>query len=185
MRLAALLLVAALGGGCAQIQLTAPMPDLSNVPKVREAVGAPVALGEFTLAPGKPAEMDAGINLRSNTVSSPIQGSFAQYLKEMLAADLKAAGLLAPASDRVIKGSLTENRLEAPVGQGSGSIAARFVVLRAAQPVYDRELRVSGTWDSPFAGYVAIPGAIGEYTALHRKLITQLLDDPAFRAALK
>ena len=53
---------------------------------------------------GCAAARDAGLDIRSNTVRSPVEGSFAKYLKQTLSVELAAVGLLDPASDRVIHG---------------------------------------------------------------------------------
>ncbi|HSW05047.1 hypothetical protein [Aquabacterium sp.] len=179
--LAALLLLMT---GCANVQLGAPVASVDNIQKVKGAVAQPVAVGGFALAAGKPAEMDARLGIRAVTLVSPYQNSFAQYLKETLVTELKAAGLLDTASTLVIEGTLVESQVDAAMSQGSGSLAAKFVVLRAGAKVYEREHRASATWESSFVGAVAIPAAINEYSALYRQLVARLLDDPAFKAAL-
>ena len=180
----ALLGVMAAATGCAQIQLGAPVPSTDNAQKAKAALAAPVALGEFSLEAGKPAALDTGLNIRSNNVSSPVEGSFAKYLKQTLSVELAAVGLLDPASDRVIHGRLTDSQVDAAMSRGTGSLAARFMVKRAGATVYDKEHRVAADWESSFMGPVAIPAAIGEYTALYRKLVAALLADTAFREAL-
>lgn len=171
--------------GCAQIKLGAPVASVENLQKAKAAGMAPAAVSEFGLAVGKPKSMDEGLSVRGNTVSSPFQNSFAQYLKETLAAELKAAGLLDPASKVVIQGSLTDSQVDAPADKGTASLAARFVVAKAGQTVYDKELKASASWPSSFVGAVAIPTAINQYSALYRQLVAQLLDDPAFKAAVQ
>ena len=180
-----LLLASAALTGCAQIKLGTPMASVDNIQKAKAGGMVPVALGDFSAPTGKDAALDAGINVRSNTVSSPVQGSFAQYLKENLSVELRAAGLLDPASKTVITGMLTDSQIDAAASQGRGSLGARFTVVRAGRQLYDRELRVQAVWESSFVGAVAIPAAVNEYSSLYRKLIGQLLDDPAFRAAVK
>ena len=171
--------------GCAQIQLGAPVASIDNAQKAKAALAAPVALGEFTLEAGKPAALDTSLNVRSNNVSSPVEGSFAKYLKQTLSVELAAAGLLDPKSDRVIQGRLTDSQLDAALsGRGTGSLAARFMVQRAGATVYDKEHRVAADWETSFIGAVGIPAAINEYSALYRKLVASLLADTAFRDAL-
>jgi hypothetical protein len=182
--LAPLLVAAALLTGCAQIKLGAPVPNIDNIQKAKSSGMAPVAVGEFALAAGKPAGLDKGVSVRSNTVSSPFDESFAKYLKETLSAELKAAGLLDPASPVAIIGELTDSQIDAAIGTGQGSLAARFKVNRAGQTTFDKEFRVASSWDSSFVGGVAIPRAVNEYSALYRQLVGKLLDDPQFRAAV-
>jgi hypothetical protein len=173
----------ALMAGCAQMRLGAPIASVPNIQKAREAGIAPVALGNFVLAPGKPAGMDSRVVARTNTVYSGFDSSFAKYLRENLAVELAAAGLLEPASRIVIDAQLTDSQLEAATGRGSATVAARFVVKREGATVYDRELRTRAEWNSEFIGVVGIPAAINEYSLLYRKLVSALLDDADFRKA--
>lgn len=171
--------------GCAQMQLGAPVASMENVQRARAGLSTPVTVGNFVPAKELDPQSDTSFNLRSNTLTAPTDGSFAKYLKETLVAELSAAGLLNATSPIVIQGELTLSRLEAPIGTGSGELAARFQVLNGGKIVYERELKASRTWSSPFLGAAAIPAAVNEYTSLHRALVAKLLDDPDFRAAIK
>lgn len=178
-------LAAALLAGCASIQLGAPTASLETVQRARAAGLPAMAVGEFALAPGKPTALDASFSLRTNTVFSPYGRSFAHYLKETLAAELKAAGLLDPAAAAEIRGWLTESQVDGSMGTGLGRVCARFAVLRGGQQLYDKEFSAENQWESPYLGVVAIPLAINHYTVLHRQLVGQLLADPDFVAALR
>jgi hypothetical protein len=68
------------------------------------------------------------VSVRSNTVSSPVRGSFAQYLKENRAVELRAAGLPDPASKTVAAGMLTDSQIDAASSRGQGSLGARCTV---------------------------------------------------------
>jgi hypothetical protein len=59
------------------------------------------------------------------------------------------------------------------------------VVIREGREVYRKALRVEERWVSSFYGAVAIPMALNQYTGLYRKLVTRLLEDPEFVAAIK
>lgn len=180
---AAVVLASAALTGCAQLHLGAPVASVDNIGKAKSIGAAPVALGEFK--PGAAVKDDAGISMRSNTILSPVQNSFAQYLKENLTVELRAAGLLDPASKTVVSGELTESKVDSASSKGTGSLAARFVVTRGGATVFDKQLRVESSWESSFVGAVAIPAAMNNYGALYRQLITKLLDDADFRKALK
>lgn len=182
-RLAALLLSAALGG-CAIAPLGPPGPSMENIAAARAAGIPPLALGTFRLAPGGDPSMDQKISIRTNVLHSPVDNSFAAYLKAALAADLRAAGLLDPASATVLSGELTESRIDVPSGQASASLAARFRVARGSVALYDRELRVADTWTAGFVGAEAVPMAVNHYEVLYRKLTKKLLEDREFRAAV-
>ena len=170
--------------GCAT-QLGAPVASADNTTKARATGMGPVQVGEFALAPGKDKSLDASISVRASSASAPTGGSFSQYLRETLIVELKSAGLLNPGSPAVITGLLTESQVDPAIREGSAKLGARFVVTRAGATVYDRELTVSSKWESSFIGAVAIPAAINEYTALYRKLVGVLLDDPKFQEATR
>lgn len=169
--------------GCA-MPMAAPQATIQNTAKLRTAPLAPASLGSFTLAAGQPADMDKGVSLRGSQVQSTYNGSLAQYLKETLRVELDAAGLLDPASQTVISGTLTESDADAAIGTGTAKLGARFVVTQGQAVKYDRTLHADARWESSFVGAVAIPMAAGEYQGLYRKLTGQLFDDPAFREAL-
>lgn len=182
----ALLAADSLLAGCAEMPMNPPKPTIENAAKLRggnPAIGS-VEVGKFTLDTAQSASLDKGVSIRSNMVRSPVEGSFAQYLRETLRVELQSAGLLDAGSDAVITGTLLDSTVEAPVGMGKAALAARFVVTRAGSVRYDRALRTEASWDSPFIGVSAIPQAAGQYEALYRKLVGTLLDDPAFRAAV-
>ncbi|MDW3682491.1 hypothetical protein RA280_12205 [Cupriavidus sp. CV2] len=89
-----------------------------------------------------------------------------------------------PGADAVVTGVLSDSKVDAPIGLGTASLGARFVVTRAGNVRYDKQLDVNATWDSPFIGASAIPQAAGQYEALYRKLVGVLLVDPAYQSAL-
>ena len=182
--LAAVLVGAAALTGCARIPLGAPVASAGNILKAQGTGMAPANVGTFGVAVGKDPAIDKVLVVRSNKVLSPFDESFAKYLGETLRTELKAAGLLDPASATSLEGSLTDNVLDGPIGRGTGRLGARFVVRRAGKTLYDKQHQVDANWDSPFIGAVAIPTAINEYSALHRKLVGSLLDDPVFRQAV-
>jgi hypothetical protein len=180
----ALALVALLLGGCASVKMPAATANVETVEKLRAARIAPTAVGTFALAPGKNADLDRTVGgLRGSSLSAA-SGSFAQQLKDELVAGLKAAGLYDEKSPFVIEGQLTDSKVDAAIGTGTGRLAARFTVARGGQRVFDKELAVEAQWESSFVGAIALPAAINQYGALYKALVAKLVDDPAFRTAL-
>lgn len=171
--------------GCAMAPLGAPVPSMDNIGKLRAAALPPVAVGAFSLAAGRPAAMDQKITIRTNVLYSPYRSSFAAYLKESLATDLRAAGALDPAASTVVSGELTDSRIEVPSGPAFATVAARFVVTRGGRQLYARELRARSDWNAGFIGAEAVPMALNHYTLLYRQLTSRLIDDPEFQAAVK
>lgn len=176
-----MLVLSLLAGGCAQMQLGAPVASLENIQRTRVVPLQPLALGRF----GPPSEQERARlehSLRGSSIVAP-QGSFASYLRQTLETELAAAGLLDPASTTTVEATLLVSRVDAAVGEGRGALAARFVLIRDGHTHYDRELKVEGRWPSSFVGVEAIPAALNGYALLHRELVGQLLADPDFRRA--
>jgi hypothetical protein len=169
--------------GCAQIPLGDPAPSFENIQKARSSRTAPVAVGQFKLAPGADPDIDKGVSVRSNAVFSPVDGSFSQYLRQTLITDLQASGLYDAASPASLSGFLTGSTLDVPMDTGKASLSARFVLVRSGKTVYDKALRADASWPSTFIGVEAIPAGINQYSSLYHKLVGQLLDDPDYQAA--
>lgn len=169
--------------GCAQIPLSTPSAKADVVEKARASQLAPVNLGSFKADPKLGADKDKGINVRSNTVSSPFDGSFAQYLRETLMVDLKASGLYDANSPIILSGFLTESLLDVGIDTGQSNLGARFVLTNGNKTLYDKELKASANWPSSFVGAIAIPQGINQYSDLYQKLVGQLFEDPDYRKA--
>ncbi|QBI05127.1 hypothetical protein EYF70_18115 [Pseudoduganella albidiflava] len=172
--------------GCASVKMGQPAASVDNAVKLRDGSGkAPVAVGAFALAAGKPASLDQSVGVRGgNTLASPIDNSFAQYLKETLRVELEAAQLLDPGAQTRITGTLVDSMLDPGMSTGKGRLEARFVVTHADTVKYDRSLAVESEWESSFVGAVAIPAAVQNYQLMYRNLVGQLFDDADFRKAL-
>lgn len=171
--------------GCASIKMSPPKATLATTAALRSAALAPATVGAFKLDPSRSASEDQSISLRgANNVSSPIDGSFAQYLRESVRVELEAAGLYDAASQNVITGTLTQTEADAAIGTGKARLGARFVVTRGGQVRYDDQLTVEDSWESSFMGATAIPMAAAHYEGLYRQLAAKLLNDPKFRSAL-
>lgn len=174
-----------LATGCAQITMGPPKPTVENTQALRSTPLAPAKVGTFTVDAGKPAGMDQRHSLRGgNSVQSPVQDSFAQYLRQSLSVELEAAGLLRPDANAEITGTLLNSEVDAAIGTGTAMLQARFVVTRGGQQRYNKELTERAQWESSFMGAVAIPLAAANYEGLYRKLVGQLVNDPDFRRAL-
>jgi hypothetical protein len=173
--------------GCASVKMGRPVASMDNTIKMRDGgTMVPAAVGAFVLEAGKPAAMDQSVSVRGgNTLVSPIDDSFAQYLQETLRVELEAAQLLSADSSTVITGTLTDSMLDPAVSTGKGRLQARFVVTRAGAVRYDRSLEVNSEWESSFMGAVAVPAAVQNYQLMYRTLVGRLFEDGEFRRALQ
>lgn len=182
-RLALVALLAAVTG-CASVKMTPPAPSAANAEKLRAAKIVPAQLGSFTLAAGKPAAMDTTLSGLRGSSLSPTTDTFSHQLRDEIAAELSAAGLLDPKSKSVIEGQLTDSMIDAAIGTGKGRLAARIQVKRDGQTLFDKELVAEASWESSFMGAVAIPLAMNQYSALYKTLAGKLFDDADFKRAL-
>lgn len=176
--------VVALLFGCTTV-MPPPMASGENSQALRAANLAPANVGTFKLAAGRPPSLDTQLSggLRGSNVAAP-SGSYSQHLKDALKAELQSAGLLDLQSKYVIDGQLTDSKVDAAIGTGTSRLAARFQVRRDSQVLYDKELVAEDSWDSSFAGAIAIPRAIERYGATYRILVGKLLNDSDFRRIL-
>lgn len=170
--------------GCASVKMPTPTPSAANAEKLRAAKLVPSQVGSFKLAAGKPAAMDTSLSGLRGSSLSPTNGSFAGQLRDEIAAELGAAGLLDGKSRFVIEGQLTDSMVDAAMSTGKGRLAARIQVKRDGQTVFDKEIVAEATWESSFVGAIALPAAINQYTALYKTLAGKLFDDADFRRAL-
>lgn len=144
-----------------------------------------MALGEFSLAKGLPASMDKSLGIRADSVTPPAGLTFSGYLKQTLEAELTGAGKLNPSAPVVISAELTQSRVSTTGANSTGALGARFRVTRNSAAAFDKELIVTEEWPSSFFGAEAIPAAMNHYNSFYPKLVTKLLQDPDFRAAVR
>lgn len=178
--LGACLLLAA----CAEAPLPPPQANLDTIQTIRAANLAPMRVGAFTAAPGKPSEMDKSVSVRAGVQPAP-NGSFARYLGDTLATELKAAGRLDEGSSLIVSGVVTETHVDSAMPTAHAWLGARFTLIREGKAVFDKTLKVDASWDSNFVGAVAIPDAFNHYNGLFDKLATALLADPDFQKAAR
>lgn len=186
MRLKLTIMAAAsiLAAGCAT-PLAAHNQTFENVQLLRADDIPKMGLGEFKLAKGLPPNMDKSLSIRADSVTPPQGLTFSQYLRQALEAELTGAGKLNPAAAVVISGDLTRSAISTTGSDSNGTLAARFRVTRNGSPVYEKELEVTESWPSAFFGAEAIPTAMFHYNGFYPKLVTKLLSDQEFRAAVR
>jgi len=169
--------------GCA-IQAANYQPSLDNVDAIKKSVPAPVALGSFSVQAG--ATGASQISLRGSPMASAVGGDYAAYLADALRQELVLANKLDPKSTFEISGTLVKNDIAAGgLATNSGEIEARFVVKRSGVVRYEAVKRAEASWESSFVGAIAIPKAQQQYPLLVQKLLSALLSDPQFLAALR
>lgn len=159
-------------------------PTLETLQALRQPGLPPMRVGEFSLASGKPASMDRKVVIRLSPVTAPGDGSFSHYLRDTLISELKAAGKYDPAANVVIEGRLTQSEVRSNPPNGKALVGADFTVTRGGKEVFSKSYTATSEWESSFMGAIAIPEAMDRYTDMYAKLVTLLVSDKAFQAAV-
>jgi hypothetical protein len=182
-RLFLLLVATVLAAGCA-----APAPlyqsSFDNT-LVLKRVSGKAKVGEFTVPEDQRAAINK-ISLRADSMTSPYNDSYAEYLREALKQELREAGRLDENADLEVNGVLLKNSVDAwDFKVGTARLSARFVVRKGTAVRYDNIVSVDHQWPSSFPAMIAVPTARDNYPLAVQKLIKQLLADPRFTAVLK
>lgn len=184
LRMALAALALGILSGCAQM---APNYNTSveNVQVLRDSGAGKVRVTPFEvkLVSG---QVDESIQLRGASMESPYGGKFSTYLTEALKSELTAARLLDDKASLEIGGVITKN--DVSVGnmvEGYGEIEARVTVKRDGAVRYDKVKYSKITFETGFAGFVAIPAGVRAYPTLVQKFFGDLYADPEFIRALK
>lgn len=165
--------------------LVAPKYSFSpeNVQMIKGNPGEKVKMGLFTLKQG-----DADVNklsFRGSTLVSPYN-TYQDYLRSAIEQELTEANRVSPTAGTEISGFLILNRMDANgLSVGEGELTAEIVVSRDGKSRYDKTHTASITWESAFAGAVALPAAVNQYPVLVQKFVRTLFADPDFITAIK
>jgi len=155
-------------------------PSFDNVQKLKQtpplhAISNP----QVTAESGEDSLM-----VRANPIKSPT-GSIPAHIQDAITEELRKAGLLDPQATRHLQVLVVKNQLNAGMGTGDGTIAARFTLRNGNDVVYDATKDVSHQWNSSFFGFIAIPNATNAYNPMLQDLLKNLYSDPQFIQALK
>lgn len=178
----AAVLVAALAG-CAT-QAPSYQASIDNVERLQRAGVKAMQIGPIAAAPD--LSTATSISLRGNAMASPVGSGYADYLAAALRQELELARLLDPKSSIEVTAVLLKNDIAAAgISTNSGEVEARFTVRRDGAMRYDAVKRAVLSWDSSFAGAVAIPLAVQNYPRIVQRLLGDLFSDSDFIAACK
>lgn len=119
-------------------------------------------------------------------MNSPGGSDFAAYLADALRQELALARKLDPKSTLDIAGILMKIDIAAVgISSNSGEIEARFTAKNQGRIAYDAVKRAEMTWESSFVGAIAVPKAQQQCPLIVQQLLSKLLGDPQFQAALR
>jgi len=177
--LAALLLLS----GCASQFAPPYSPSIENVQMLRDAGTGKVRVGSFRADPK--TGNDESISLRGLSLQSPVGGKFSSYVAEALKSELAAARLIDDKAAVEIGGMLIRNNVDVSgISVGTGILQARVVVRRGGRVSYNKVVQADMTFESAFAGGVAVPKAIQAYPDLVQKFLAKLYGDRDFISSL-
>ena len=145
-------------------------------------------LEKVAVATFQPRNPDAPVNkisLRAANLAGP-KGTFAQYLEDALIQDLKEIAVFDTAAGTRIDATILKNDIDVSgFSTGTGRMDVELTVTRNAKTSLKKTYSASTTFDSSFAGAVAIPKGQSEYGNLVRTLLGKVYADPQFINALK
>jgi hypothetical protein len=171
-------------GACVHQPIDPSGPSYQSVKLIRDARFPAVALGDFGVG-RDPAIGSRSISIRGSTMRPPKGGTFATFLRDTMQAQLFAAGRYDPAARIVVAADLVRNHAGENMATGTAVLAARFKVVRNGQIAFERLYEVENRWKSEFIGAIAIPEAFQQYNALYGQLVSKVLTDPDFGAAIR
>lgn len=157
--------------------------DFNNISQLRREKLNPARVGTVVKETDANPDVDS-LTIRGGSYLSPY-GSYTSYLAEALKEELDDARLLDPMSQIEVSAVLLRNSLDAGFSTGVAEIEARFVVRNAGTIKFDKVKVARHTWESSFAGDIALTKAQQNYPIVVQKLVGQLFSDPEFISALK
>jgi hypothetical protein len=159
-------------------------PSIDNVETLKKSGAQMVNVAEIT--PTENLQGASSIQLRAASIQSPVGKNYGDYIAAALRTELEMAKLYAPQSGTTISGVLLKNNIDAGgFSTNAGQLEARFTVKHEGQVRYEQTKSIVHTWESAFAGAVAIPLAANNYPIMVQKLIDALVSDPEFIQSLK
>lgn len=158
--------------------------DFTRISKMRSEKLNPIKVGAVTKDPNSKEDVDL-ITIRGGRYESP-NGTFTAYLQEALKQELEDAQLLNQSSSIELTGVLLKNDVDASgVSIGIAEIIATFIVTKNGVIRFNKNISAKHSWDSSFAGNIAIPRAHQNYPVAVQKLVGNLFADQEFIAVLK
>lgn len=169
--------------GCA---LTAPnySASVENAQAIRDSGANKARVAKFQA--DSRAGNNEGISLRGSTMTSPVGGKFTDYLEDAIKSELNAARIFDEKSLFEIGGVLIQNDISVGgINEGTGIMEARIIIKRDNQIRFDKTKLVTITFESSFAGAIAIPRGVQAYPNLVQKFLSALYADKEFIEALR
>lgn len=183
LRLLASCLAVAVFSGCSTLAPPPYSADYQVLDQLKKQPLDKVAVG--TVQPRNPDSPVNKISLRAASLAGP-KGTFAQYLEDALIQDLKEIAVFDASAGTRIDATILKNSIDiSGFSTGTGGMDVELTVTRNAKTTLKKTYSVKTTFESSFAGAVAIPKGQAEYGNLVRTLLGKVYADPEFINALK
>ena len=181
-RLIAACALGVLAAGCSSLVAPPYSVDYNALDRLKLARPEPVAVA--TAQPVDPAHAVNNLSLRGTPLRSA-SGTFAKYLEDALIGDLKEISVYDTNSKTRIDASILSNEISVGgIATGDGFMKVELTVTRDGARRLRKSYVARTTFESSFAGAVAIPKGQIEYPNLVRTLLRDVYSDPEFAVAL-
>jgi len=173
---------ALLATGCAQLIAPPYSSDFEALDALKRTQAERMTVGTV-----QPTEVNDAINnlsLRGSPLRSG-SGTFAKYLEDALVSDLKDVALYDAAAHTRVDAHIQKNEIAVSnIATGTGLMDVELTVSRDGKQRLRKLYSARTSFESSFAGAVAIPKGQAEYPSLVRALLRNVYSDPAFIAAI-
>lgn len=169
--------------GCSTLVAPSYSADYSLVDSIKRQ-----GLTKTSVGKAQPDDIKAKVNQITLRASPLTAGdtTFAGYVGNALASDLKDAGLFDANAPRRIDIVLLANNIDVSgFSQGSGQIEIELTVTNAGNILLRKKYSAQTKFESSFAGAIAIPRGQIEYPNLVRSLLSKVYQDADFLNAMK
>lgn len=180
---AAILVLAVMATGCAQLQAPPYSTDYEALDRLKSS--RPAAVKVDTVQPTDPNHRVNRISLRGVGMVSA-SGTFAKYLENALVQDLKEISAFAPEAPTRLNATIVNN--DVSVGNivtGTGTMEVALTITREGQQRLAKTYKVDTSFESSFAGMIAVRAGQEAYPQLVRALLREVYSDPEFIAAIR
>ena len=169
--------------GCATLLAPTYSPDYQTIDKLKKLNIQKLAIGDFQ--PKDPNATVNKISLRGSSLKAQ-EGSFSIYLENAMRSDLKEIGILDAASSTKIDATVIKNDIDiSGISKGSGNLEVKITISRDGKTSLDKTYSTTTSFESSFAGAVAIGIGQKEYPSLIRAFLKDVYNDLEFILAVQ
>lgn len=180
---AAIVVLAAMASGCAQLKAPPYATDYEALDRLKAS--KPVAVRVETVQPTDPNHGVNKISLRGTGMRSP-SDTFARYLENALVQDLKEISAYSPDALTRLDATIVKNDVSVGnIATGTGTMEVALTISRDGEKRLSKTYKVDISFESSFAGLIAIRAGQEAYPQLVRALLREVYSDPAFIAAVR